>query len=79
VKVYLNAGALYATVEFTGSWPGLPELANLAESLAATVHRCPTCPDVPARRFLLAVAEQAPADLAAGLRELAASWREQGL
>lgn len=44
MKVYLNAGAIYARVEFTGGWPGQPELADLAQSLAATVYRCPVLP-----------------------------------
>ena len=76
VKIWLDAGAVQGRVEFTGGWPGLPELVNLAESMAVTVRRCPVCQDVPARRFLLALAEHAPADLAAGLRELAAGWME---
>lgn len=78
VKIWLDAGTVHGRVEFTDGWPGLPELANLAESMAVTVRRCPVCPDVPTRRFLLALAEQAPADLAAGLRELAAGWKECG-
>jgi hypothetical protein len=76
VKIWLDAGAVQGRVEFAGGWPGLPELANLAESMAVTVRQCPVCQDVPARRFLLALAEQAPTDLAAGLRELAAGWSE---
>lgn len=74
MKVYLGAAGAYGSVEFPGGWPGFPELADLAESMAETLRRCPDCPDVPARRFLLALAECAPGDLAAGLRELAAEW-----
>lgn len=71
VKIYLNAGAVYGSVELTSGWSGLPQLADLAESMAATLRRCPVRQDVPARRFLLALAEEAPADLAVGRRELA--------
>jgi hypothetical protein len=74
VKVYLAAAGACGSVESRADGPGFPELADLAESMAETLRRCPDCPDVPARRFLLALAECAPGDLAAGLRELAAEW-----
>ena len=54
-----------------GGWPGLAELADLADALAESARRCPHCADAPASEYLLAMARVAPAHLAAGLRELA--------
>jgi hypothetical protein len=77
VKVYFQAVSTYGSVEFPDGWPGLPELADLAEAMAETLRRCPYCRSLLARRFLLALAEEASADLAESLRQLAAGWRER--
>lgn len=53
-----------------GGWPGLAELAHIADALADSAS-CPECGRMPASDFLRAMADVAPAHLAAALRELA--------
>ena len=82
MRVYLAARGVYGFVDFPGGWPGVAGgwpsigvLAGLAEGMAEVTRECPTCPDVSATAFLLALAEAAPPDVAAELRELAARWQ----
>lgn len=53
------------------SWPALEDLVDLADGLAMVARLCPDCDNVRPEDMLLAMAEIAPADLAAGLRERA--------
>lgn len=69
-------GTGHGRLRFTGGWPGLDELADLADALAESTRRCPHCDDVPAEEFLLAMASVAPANLATCLRQLAGAEPE---
>jgi hypothetical protein len=80
MRVYLAAGGVYGFVDFSGGgpgvacgWPSIAVLAGLAEAMAQITCECPNCPDVPVSAFLLALAESAPPDMAADLRDLAVS------
>lgn len=53
-----------------GGWPGLAELADIADALADSAS-CPECGHMPASDYLRAMADVAPAHLATALRELA--------
>lgn len=77
VDVTIGIPGGHGRLHFPGdSWPPLDVLVEQAEGGAEAFRRCPTCRDVPVADILLAMAEQAPPDLAAGLRELAGERRE---
>ena len=76
MRVHLAAGGVYGYVDFAAGWPGtgggstsIATLAALAEAMAEVTCQCPSCPDVQPRAFLLALAREAPPDLAARLRD----------
>jgi len=71
MRVYLSVRGVGAIIPLPDGWPAAADLVVLAEALARTTLECPTCPEVPASAFLVALAREAPQDLAARLRDLA--------
>jgi hypothetical protein len=72
MRICLSVRGVIAHVDLPSGWPAASVIVTLPEALAETARECPSCPDVHASAFVLAIAAQAPPELATSLRDLAA-------